>query len=319
MPGSATAIFFGGVVPRRLRHAAGGPGRLRSGVRRAGRLTCRVSPGRPGMRSTCAACAAATRLPSRSRPRSGRRERAGGWTLNLEREDVCPVVTLPVDGGFEDFLATLGGKERHEVRRKIRRAEASGRSGLARSADPLADLPAFIELHQKRWGDEGLFPDDPGWRGQPAVLPAPVRAARRRRTAGPVVPARRRPSDRGGRPPRGRTVAALLQRGHGPCRPGPEPRRADGRGVRRGGPRRRLPPDGLPARRRVRTSTSGAPSTSRSSASWSAGAWSDGRADGRRSVPRAGRLAGRRRRAGAGSSRSWRQVRTAAPRSTSSR
>ena len=63
---------------------------------------------------------------------------------------------------FEGFLATLGGKERHEIRRKIRRAEAVGPIRLTRSSDPLADLPAFIDLHQKRWGAEGLFPATPG-------------------------------------------------------------------------------------------------------------------------------------------------------------
>ena len=92
----------------------------------------------------------------------GRREAAGGWTLNLEREDVCPVVSLPVDGDFEAFLGTLGKTERHEIRRKLRRAETVGPISLARSADPLADLPAFIELHQKRWGEAGLFPETPG-------------------------------------------------------------------------------------------------------------------------------------------------------------
>ena len=92
----------------------------------------------------------------------GRREQAGGWTLNLEREDVCPVVTLPVGAGFDDFLATLDKKERHEIRRKVRRAEAVGAVRLTRSSDPLADLPAFIELHQKRWGAEGLFPATTG-------------------------------------------------------------------------------------------------------------------------------------------------------------
>jgi CelD/BcsL family acetyltransferase involved in cellulose biosynthesis len=30
------------------------------------------------------------------------------------------------------------------------------------SADPLADLDAFIDLHQKRWGALGLFPPTPG-------------------------------------------------------------------------------------------------------------------------------------------------------------
>ncbi len=30
------------------------------------------------------------------------------------------------------------------------------------SPDPLADLEAFIDLHQKRWGEDGLFPPTPG-------------------------------------------------------------------------------------------------------------------------------------------------------------
>jgi CelD/BcsL family acetyltransferase involved in cellulose biosynthesis len=92
----------------------------------------------------------------------GAREMAEGWTLNVEREDVCPVVTLPEGADMDGYLGTLGKKERHEIRRKVRRAEAVGEVRLDDSTDPLADLDAFIELHQKRWGDLGLFPDTPG-------------------------------------------------------------------------------------------------------------------------------------------------------------
>ncbi|MEP6639153.1 MAG: GNAT family N-acetyltransferase [Chloroflexota bacterium] len=92
----------------------------------------------------------------------GAREMAEGWTLNVEREDVCPVVTLPTGADIDAFLATLGKKERHEIRRKFRRAEAVGEVRLDDSADPLTDLEAFIELHQKRWGSDGLFPDTAG-------------------------------------------------------------------------------------------------------------------------------------------------------------
>ena len=92
----------------------------------------------------------------------GAREIAQGWTLNVEREDVCPVVTLPEGADMDGYLATLGKKERHEIRRKVRRAEAAGEVLLTESADPLADLEAFIELHQKRWGADGLFPPTPG-------------------------------------------------------------------------------------------------------------------------------------------------------------
>ena len=92
----------------------------------------------------------------------GRREMADGWTLNVEPEEVCPVATLPAGATIEDYLATLGKKERHEIRRKVRRAEAAGEILLATSDDPLADLPAFIDLHQARWGEDGLFPDTEG-------------------------------------------------------------------------------------------------------------------------------------------------------------
>ena len=92
----------------------------------------------------------------------GSREMEQGWTLNVEPEEVCPVATLPVGGTLDDYLATLGKKERHEIRRKVRRAEAVGEVRLDDSPDPLADLPAFIDLHQKRWGADGLFPDTEG-------------------------------------------------------------------------------------------------------------------------------------------------------------
>ena len=94
----------------------------------------------------------------------GAREMAQGWTLNVEREDVCPVAELPAGGTMDDYFAGLGKKERHEIRRKVRRAEAAGDVLLEDAADPAADLPAFIDLHQKRWGAEGLFPDTEGGR-----------------------------------------------------------------------------------------------------------------------------------------------------------
>jgi CelD/BcsL family acetyltransferase involved in cellulose biosynthesis len=92
----------------------------------------------------------------------GRREMAAGWTLNVEREDVCPVVILPDGADFEGYLNTLGKKGRHEIRRKVRRAEAAGEVRLEDSSDPVADLEAFVDLHQKRFGEEGLFPATEG-------------------------------------------------------------------------------------------------------------------------------------------------------------
>jgi CelD/BcsL family acetyltransferase involved in cellulose biosynthesis len=84
------------------------------------------------------------------------------WSVTREQEDVCPIVTLAPGATYEDFLGTLGKKERHEIRRKVRRAEAAGDVRLERSAAPIEDLDAFVELHQKRWGAEGLFPPTEG-------------------------------------------------------------------------------------------------------------------------------------------------------------
>jgi CelD/BcsL family acetyltransferase involved in cellulose biosynthesis len=84
------------------------------------------------------------------------------WAVRVEQEDVCPVVTLPAGVDIDGYLATLGKKERHEIRRKVRRAETAGAIDLVPSADPLADLDAFIDLHQRRWGDDGLFPPTEG-------------------------------------------------------------------------------------------------------------------------------------------------------------
>lgn len=92
----------------------------------------------------------------------GRREMSEGWTLNVEREDVCPVVTLPFGADFDEYLGTLGKKSRHEIRRKVRRAEAAGDVVLTDSTEPLRDLEVFIDLHQRRWGADGLFAPTPG-------------------------------------------------------------------------------------------------------------------------------------------------------------
>ena len=85
-----------------------------------------------------------------------------GWVVTREQEDVCPIVTLTPGMDYEGYLATLGKKERHEIRRKVHRAEAAGEVRLESSTNPAQDLDAFVELHQKRWGAEGLFPPTEG-------------------------------------------------------------------------------------------------------------------------------------------------------------
>jgi hypothetical protein len=86
-----------------------------------------------------------------------------GWQVCREQEDVCPVVNADT-ADWDEYLATLGKKDRHEIRRKMRRAEAVGPISV-RMGPPLADeIERFIELHQARFGDDGLFPPTEGGR-----------------------------------------------------------------------------------------------------------------------------------------------------------
>jgi CelD/BcsL family acetyltransferase involved in cellulose biosynthesis len=87
---------------------------------------------------------------------------ANDWEVRREQEDVCPVVTLPADGTWDDYLATLDKKARHEIRRKIRRAEAAGEVRFSQAPLTAETVDRFIALHQARWGADGLFPDTEG-------------------------------------------------------------------------------------------------------------------------------------------------------------
>ena len=103
--------------------------------------------------------------------------RAVGWTVLREREDVCPVVTLPEGVDFEGYLDTLDKKARHEIRRKIRRAEAAGEVALTESTDPLADLDDVHRPPPGALGRARAVPAEPGRRREPGVHPPPVRGA----------------------------------------------------------------------------------------------------------------------------------------------
>jgi hypothetical protein len=85
-----------------------------------------------------------------------------GWQVVREREDVCPVISVASGAGFEVYLTSLGKKARHEIRRKLRRAQAAGPLSVEISEPTAQVVDTFIELHQKRFGDDGLFPDTEG-------------------------------------------------------------------------------------------------------------------------------------------------------------
>jgi CelD/BcsL family acetyltransferase involved in cellulose biosynthesis len=85
------------------------------------------------------------------------------WQTTREEEDVCPVVTVRGDT-WDDYLATLDKTARHEIRRKMRRAAAIGELTIEIGPPTDAAIEDFIALHNKRFGENGLFPDNEGGR-----------------------------------------------------------------------------------------------------------------------------------------------------------
>jgi len=74
-----------------------------------------------------------------------------GWTYAQEVYRPTPTIILP--GDYEAYLATVEKKQRHEIRRKVRRAEQSGRAVrwyLVHDAATLgAEIDAFLQLMEK--------------------------------------------------------------------------------------------------------------------------------------------------------------------------
>jgi CelD/BcsL family acetyltransferase involved in cellulose biosynthesis len=79
----------------------------------------------------------------------------GGHTHAVTREAVTAVLELPDDAGV--WLAGLGKKDRHEIRRKRRRFEETlGSAHLERSSDAGA-VATFADLHRTSPGAKGGF------------------------------------------------------------------------------------------------------------------------------------------------------------------
>jgi CelD/BcsL family acetyltransferase involved in cellulose biosynthesis len=85
---------------------------------------------------------------------------ASGLACQVAREDRCPVVELPAS--WEAYLAGLDGKDRHELRRKLRRAEA-GAPEVAVARDPdavAAAMDDFLALHRRSKVGKARFMDE---------------------------------------------------------------------------------------------------------------------------------------------------------------
>ena len=70
-----------------------------------------------------------------------------GWTHH--EEIYRPTPRIPLNGSFDEYLSRLDKKQRHEIRRKMRRAAESGRVRfyvVDKSADIETELDAFFHL-----------------------------------------------------------------------------------------------------------------------------------------------------------------------------
>jgi CelD/BcsL family acetyltransferase involved in cellulose biosynthesis len=79
----------------------------------------------------------------------------------LEREDVSPKVDLPTD--WETYLQLLSKKDRHELRRKLRRLTSAGDVRYYVANDPAtraADVEAFLRLHRHSADEKAAFMTD---------------------------------------------------------------------------------------------------------------------------------------------------------------
>lgn len=85
-----------------------------------------------------------------------------GWQTSTEQQEVCPVI--PLSGTFAQYLEALDGKNRHEIRRKMRIAEGN-RDLSTKIVGPEDDLESyigqFINLMADSTEDKAAFLQNP--------------------------------------------------------------------------------------------------------------------------------------------------------------
>ncbi len=88
-------------------------------------------------------------------PEAARRR---GWPADVSVEDVAPGLEIP--DSWDEYLAGLGKKDRHELRRKFRRLEAAGDVSHAEYTSPEeieSNLDQFFRLHRMSTPDKAEF------------------------------------------------------------------------------------------------------------------------------------------------------------------
>lgn len=84
-----------------------------------------------------------------------------GWEVETQVEDVSPAVELP--GDWDSYLASLKKKDRHELRRKIRRLAAAGTVNwyaYEGKQHPEEFMDFFLDLHRRSHPDKAAFMDE---------------------------------------------------------------------------------------------------------------------------------------------------------------
>ncbi len=87
--------------------------------------------------------------------------REHGFAVDVTLQEVCPVIRLPET--FEAFIASLDKKDRHELRRKLRRAGAGEVDWylVTEGCDLNAELEKFLKLMAASSDEKALFLREP--------------------------------------------------------------------------------------------------------------------------------------------------------------
>jgi CelD/BcsL family acetyltransferase involved in cellulose biosynthesis len=83
---------------------------------------------------------------------------ARGWAVSTARDDVCPIVKLPAT--WEEYLRMLAGKQRREIRRKLRRAGGGAMLDwyiVGSEHDLEAEIEDFLALMAASSPDKAAF------------------------------------------------------------------------------------------------------------------------------------------------------------------
>ena len=81
-----------------------------------------------------------------------------GFDVEVEQQEVCPVIDLP--DSFEEYLASLDKKQRHEVRRKIRRAGDAEWYIVGPEHDLDRETEIFLQLMRSAAREKAEFLED---------------------------------------------------------------------------------------------------------------------------------------------------------------